>query len=788
MSKLVVISLLGGDLSQGFPVVIAQVWNNNQFYKINGSLPGVPELSKLYKKWQLLYKAVHQRMGSHQRITMLQGGVNHVSTNDFADVCQKIQVSINDWLKCESFQYIERQLRTLLSPDDEIRLVIETETLLLHSFPWHLWNFFEHYPKAELALSNHEYASVKVQENCSTGKAKILAILGNSSNIDVQQDQHILEQLTDAQTTFLIQPTRSDFDEQLWNRDWDILFFAGHSGSDANKDIGKVYINQTESLTISQLKEALREAIKRGLKMAIFNSCDGISLARNLATLNIPQIIVMRERVPDLVAQKFLQNFLLAFAGGKSFYLAVREARLKLKGLENYFPCASWLPVIYQNPTTVPSTWKELCGVNRKATVKNNRTVELWKTLASTLMISASVMGLRYLGVLERSELQTFDQMLNLLPSMQTTDSRMLVVKVTDEYIINAGKNAGKNAGSNTRGVKSVSDSVLAKVLHQLQEYKAAIIGIDIYRDIPDLDDRNHPIKLDDELNKPNVVAICKGKDSTNNSPGIEPPASIDTERVGFADAVKDIDNVVRRHIIMMNQEPASPCKTEYSFGLQLAIRYLYTNHKIAKINPKADYLQLGDKLFQGLKPGHSGVYQQQNNLNGIQIPINYYRDQVESVTIEDLLNNKVDPDVVRGRIVLIGVTARENSLGDAWLTPYSAARLNNYEVSGVFVQAQKVDQIIDAVLNNRSILWFLPSWGDVLIIFAWSLASGLIVWRSPQKYRGAVIFAIVVILYGICGFSLLTRGLWLPFIPSAFGIVGSGLVVLFTWKENHQF
>ncbi|NJM24061.1 MAG: hypothetical protein HC907_38595 [Richelia sp. SM1_7_0] len=171
MSKLVVISLLGGDLNQGFPVVIAQVWNNNQFYKINGSLPGTPELSKLYKKWQLLYKAVHQRMGS--RITMYQEDVNNVSTNDLADVCQKIQASINAWLKCESFQDIERQLRTLLSQDDEIRLVIETDTLLVHSFPWHLWNFFEHYPKAELALSNHEYASVKVQDKCSTGKAKM---------------------------------------------------------------------------------------------------------------------------------------------------------------------------------------------------------------------------------------------------------------------------------------------------------------------------------------------------------------------------------------------------------------------------------------------------------------------------------------------------------------------------------------------------------------------------------------------------------------------------------------
>jgi hypothetical protein len=71
-------------------------------------------------------------------------------------------------------------------------------------------------------------------------------------------------------------------------------------------------------------------------------------------------MIVMREPVPDLVAQKFLTDFIAAFATGKSFYLAEREARLKLHGLEDNFPCASWLPVIFQNPAAVPPMWQEL--------------------------------------------------------------------------------------------------------------------------------------------------------------------------------------------------------------------------------------------------------------------------------------------------------------------------------------------------------------------------------------------------------------------------------------------
>jgi len=56
MNKLVVLSL-GGDLYNGFPVVTAQLWESNNTYlgKITGSLPAAPEISELYKYWQLFY-------------------------------------------------------------------------------------------------------------------------------------------------------------------------------------------------------------------------------------------------------------------------------------------------------------------------------------------------------------------------------------------------------------------------------------------------------------------------------------------------------------------------------------------------------------------------------------------------------------------------------------------------------------------------------------------------------------------------------------------------------------
>jgi len=47
-------------------------------------------------------------------------------------------------------------------------------------------------------------------------------------------------------------------------------------------------------------------------------------------------MIVMREPVPDLVAKEFLKYFLSSFSSGNSLFLAVREAREQLHGIENY--------------------------------------------------------------------------------------------------------------------------------------------------------------------------------------------------------------------------------------------------------------------------------------------------------------------------------------------------------------------------------------------------------------------------------------------------------------------
>ncbi|MGL5063797.1 MAG: CHAT domain-containing protein [Microcoleus sp.] len=356
MAKLVILKIGPGNFDRGFPVTL-QVGKEGfrPSIEVNGQLPGNSEIVGYYQQWQSIYRLV----GRDLRLETNRDQIT--SSSELIDRChhaaETLSSSLESWLNSTEFRPMKELLLEKLSPSDDIRVVIQTADLDLRRLPWHLWKFFDRYGCAEVALSPPDYEKVNKTYLSSNKKLKILAILGNSKGIDINADRQYLESLPRAEITFLPEPKRKDINDRLWEQNWDILFFAGHSQTD--KDVGRIYINSIDSLTIRDLKEGLKKTIVQGLQLAIFNSCDGLGLARQLEDLHIPQIIVMREPIPDNVAQEFLKYFLSAFSSGKSLYLAVREARERLRsqGFDDLTPGATWLPIICQNLAATPLTW-----------------------------------------------------------------------------------------------------------------------------------------------------------------------------------------------------------------------------------------------------------------------------------------------------------------------------------------------------------------------------------------------------------------------------------------------
>ncbi|MCU0566842.1 MAG: CHASE2 domain-containing protein [Oculatellaceae cyanobacterium Prado106] len=769
MSHLVVINLGVGDLQNGYANVIAQVsQRGDSTYPMQfvGSLPPAPDLEQLYRRWQLLYREFYRshslNLSKPRAITISPSGVTHFSAVEFGDLAQQLRQRLNQWLNAESFHPIDRKLSRLFDSTDPLQVIIQTNDPILRRLPWHLWNFFEDFPQAEVTLSVAAYERV-TSRPAAARKVRILAVLGNSHQLDLQGDRRAIAALSDADVVFLTEPSYSELHEHLWDdRGWNILFFAGHSKTESYTDAetGRIYINPQESLTLDQMRNALKRAIQRGLKLAIFNSCDGLGLAQALADLNIPQVVVMRELVPDAVAQTFFQDFLTRFAKGYSLYAAVREAREKLEKLEDEYPCATWLPLICQNPAAEPIQWHTPASLWPPAPFTRLRLPFLGPMAIATLITTIAALGLRSLGVFQSLELRAFDQLLQLRPA-EPPDPRLLLITITEQDV--QQQNAAERRGA------SISDRTLAQLLEKLRPHQPRVVGLDIYRDAP-LDPTTN---LTAQLQQmPQFVAVCE----VGEGGGTRPLAGIPGDRIGFSDLPIDPDGVVRRQILGMASAPGA-CETQTSFSFRLAQLYLAQQN----IHPDRDEtgtVKLGDRPFPQLLP-HSGGYHQLDAL-GYQIMLNYRTSgsPAEQVTLGEVLDGTHDAqlaDLVRDRIIIIGTVAP--SFKDYFFTPFSQANTLR-KMPGVILQAQMTSQLLSAVLDHRPLLGDVPTWGLMIWVGGWGAAGGTVV--LLRQSRRAIGLAGVALLVGLgcASYLALWAGVWLPLVPAAFGSVTTGVIV----------
>ncbi len=779
MEQRLLLNLGQGDWHTGFASVTAQLWENEQPpIQFVGSLPPWPQLSTQYQRWQQLYEAIYGSQSRWRRAAspfeFETAAVTNVSHHEFANLCTALHSDLNQWLMATTFAPIERRLRTHLSAHAAIQVMLTAHAKSVLRFPWGLWQLFEDYPQAELSLSLPDYRrALKQTQGNPTGAVRILTVLGNDTDIDVETDRQILSQLPQAQVTLLAQPSLGELQHQLWEFSWDILFFAGHSTSQGQ---GYLQVNQTESLSIEQLKYALGRTIHNGLQLAILNSCDGLGLAWALADLHLPQTIVMREPVPDAIAHQFLKGFLASFASGQSLYSAVREAREKLHGLSDLGVCAAWLPVIVQNPAEVPPTWPQLAGQSVKIpnpmTLPQPPITQAQRRVGlGTLAVTITILALRWAGILQPVELWTYDTLMRLRPA-ETPDPRLVVVTVDENDI-------QSQTAPDRRG--SLADETLHQALTILADSGPRTIGLDLYRDFP----ASEPALLA-ALTQPNLVGLCKSRDVIAGSVGISPPPELPAAQVGFSDFLEESDGLVRRQLLTLTPDPVSPCISPYGFATLIAIRYLQATGMEPRFTTQGD-LQIGEVVFPRLANRTGGLQRMDNG--GNQLLLNYRAlaapDQIAvTVSLQQLLNGQVDLERLRDRIILIGVTAPSG--GDYWSTPYGSQ--GQARTAGVFMQAQMISQLISAVEDGRPLIWVWPQWAEALCIALGAIAGSLLAWQWKSAQLALSCALLTSGLTAVAWATLLTGG-WLPLVPTLAALNSSALLTatLAQTSERHR-
>jgi hypothetical protein len=294
MEITIALNLESGNFEGGFApvtVVMRRLSNEGEATptEITFQLPPCPEMPTLYENWQKQYRELVAPDASRG---FKKGQPTHISISEKIANCDRtardLREGLNQWL-APIKEGLEPKLR--LSRARLIHCQIQTQGIsgdrvkdILHRLPWQEWDLFPKNAKVEVVLSLGEASpAIRPIEPESEPKrlkrVRILGILGvGGGEIDLQADEQLVRKLPGAEPLFLSEPQRSDF-AKLWDESWDILFYGGHSQTEDSGQTGLLYLGD-EPLNIQEIRRTLQAAIEKGLKLAIFNSCDGLGLAR----------------------------------------------------------------------------------------------------------------------------------------------------------------------------------------------------------------------------------------------------------------------------------------------------------------------------------------------------------------------------------------------------------------------------------------------------------------------------------------------------------------------------
>ncbi|MBW4680335.1 MAG: CHASE2 domain-containing protein [Microcoleus vaginatus WJT46-NPBG5] len=408
----------------------------------------------------------------------------------------------------------------------------------------------------------------------------------------------------------------------------------------------------------------------------------------------------------------------------------------------------------------------------------------MWKQIGKgigqckEILIAVPVAGLviiaNSLGCFQLLEWATLDAFFRWRPR-EVADSRIVVVTINESDI-------------NELGQWPMSDAVLAKLIENLKRQQPLAIGMDLYRNLPV--EPGHQALVEIFKSTPNLIGVEKVVGET-----VAPsPILKQQDQVGLADLVLDADGKVRRGLLSVKPSEKEP--SQLALAVRLALIYLKEKGiRLEMVDAGKMNLKLGKALFVPLK-GNEGGYVGLD-AGGYQILLNYRgtRENFETLSLKEVLENQIQSNRLRGRIVLIGATGQ--SFNDLFLTPYDNSFTGSpSRTPGVFIHANLTSQILSAALEGRSLIRFWPDGVEWMWIGIWSFAGALSSWGLLQQNSlrkkvvpvwniGAVI-GVAVTPIGVSYLAFLS-GWWIPVVAPIVALITSGIVIVGYYNHKLQ-
>jgi adenylate cyclase len=391
------------------------------------------------------------------------------------------------------------------------------------------------------------------------------------------------------------------------------------------------------------------------------------------------------------------------------------------------------------------------------------RSSPLMVSLLIVIFISCCTLIVRHLGWLQSLEFQAYDFFIRQQPKSTTSDP-IVLVELTEADIHNASLDW------------PIYDDKMAAIFRNIEADQPAVIGLDIWRDMPvpkiggAIQEFNQVL-----LTYSNIIAIFTRTNALKGIPGIAPPEVLksNTDRIAYNDNLPIDDKVdqtipkVRRTELFMNL-PSGENFDALPFRVALIyLQRMGIEPKPDPADPKAFWL--GKARLRPLQP-NDGAYAGAN-MGGFQILLDFKRsDQFTRFSISDVLSGNIPPGTFRDKIVLLGVNAQ--SVFDERVTP------TRREHRGIEVQALAVNQLLRMALDGEKPLRSLSDWQEDAWVFLWCLVGGAIGYRVRSPWRfGPESLACLFALGGIDWLAF-SRGWWLPLAAPAVAYAPAALLV----------
>lgn len=625
-------------------------WGRGQ--KLGVTLPYPEDLSALYQKWQAVYLSFY-RTELRGRVAAM-GRFAAPPVDWQAKLVQaeaQLLYEFHNWLRRAELYEIRTTIvrgHALFAENNRqqtIEVFLTCNPLDLARLPWEAWEIGTEFAAKRVQIVrtplNIRGMTASTQSCRPRRRARVLAILGDETGLDFEADEAAMKSLEPVVQTRFVRKKRGQSAAQLKTEivqaiaaepGWDILFFAGHSNETALTG-GELAIAPGETLHLAEIIPSLTIAKERGLQFALFNSCNGLSIANALIDLGLSQVAVMREPIHNHVAQEFLVRFLQQLAEYKDVHEALLAACQYLK-LEKHFtyPSAHLIPSLFRHPD---AQLFRLEPPGIKQQLKRWLPTTKEAIALGAFLIVSLLSPVQDFLIERRIWMQAVYRQVTNQISSQNSPPPVLLVQIDQESL--------NRAKINDRKINPIDRKYLASLIDRLSALNAKIVGLDYLLDSPNQDeDPELAASVGKAINQKSTWFVFAAVLKRGGQP-----------ELGVTNSVARLDQNLQGYINVPEwYVPILPaggnCATHCPFAYLLALAYALNRDPLAPTLPQPQQLQsrtnfraqLIDYLNQGKLSGMT-AFLHQLRLS----PIASFSRHFQQMWLQPILDFSVPPE-----------------------------------------------------------------------------------------------------------------------------------------------